>query len=201
MSERSRRQEILARIESGEISAEDGIAALMAAATEADASEGGSDPLDGVENVESEMDEGHESTAERNDEEFHDSGKEVHQPAHAAQVDERPKVGYKVVIDERVDDDAAASKHAGRVRINLAGFLGSKDGRSLRVRVGDENGSEDRVRIDLPVGIAEAGLRLLERLDPEGSWSEHRATLREEGSHTLLEVIESDGEHVRISVE
>jgi hypothetical protein len=98
-------------------------------------------------------------------------------------------------------DESVVEGKGGRVRINLAGFLGKKGGRSLRVRVGQENGDEDRVRIDLPVSIAEAGLRLMERIDPEGSWDDHLASLREEGAHTLLEVVESDGEHIRISVE
>lgn len=189
MSDRSRRKDILARIESGELSAEEGIRALQGIEESSDASP--------TTHADVEVDVEHEAQVEHGDEridvELEDAGP-------------RRKV-VKVIVDRdgrdhetEVDRGGGPMREPRGMRINLAGFLGGDDARRLRLRINDGGGDDDQVRIDLPVGIAEAGLRLLERMDPEGRWAEHRDRLRGEGEHTLLEVVEDDGERVRISI-
>ena len=171
MSLRSDRTDILAAIEQGRITAVEGIQRLAA--------------LDAVSGPEA-MDRTQVDATET-------SGVVPPSPGAAA--------GPPMVETELVEPPVAEPWDA-RTAPRSAGPIGSAGARRvLRLRVGDPSTGGDRLRLSLPLGFAEAGMRMLARFDPAGDWTALSEALREGEPATLFELESEDGERVVVTVE
>lgn len=177
MSQRTERAAILADIEQGRITAVEGIRRLTAldAALQAESTHGGEpDRGDAV----------------------------LDAPTFPGSV-----VGSPIRSEDHEHETAPAVTEAtgtagaaGTTRTaGTSGAAGAR--RVLRLRIGDASTGGDRLRVSLPLGLAEAGMRLLSRLDPQGDWSSLTAALRDGDHDPLFELESADGERVVVTVE
>jgi hypothetical protein len=204
MSDRDSRSAILAAIESGELSAEDGIARLAGLASSAEVA------LD----VEAEM--AHsplEGDRESKPEGMVSSAKAVPSapaspasPAGAAMplnptvppVPPVPPVPAMPAVSVRAEPSAGSIPVRQGSPKAAAGHSGA---RWLRLRVRDRETGAERVKLNLPLSLVDAGLSMFSRLDPEGDWPRWRERFDSGEGFTLLEVDEPGGERVEITVD
>ena len=175
--DREARRSILARVEAGHLSAAEAIALLEAGAY---AGSRGEDSEASVSNPSTAEGSG---SSEEGDADLKSSASSI--------ADSRTPIARGVGMqgrESRVDMTPDTDDQAMR------------PSRWLRVRVDDPKSGNERVRINLPLGIVDWGLRMADEFHPEGRWHALRNELFGGEGFRLVEVDEP-GERVVISIE
>lgn len=174
MSDRDSRSGILAAIESGAISAEEGIARLAG--------------LDSDRNVEVELEPSEPELEIDLD--------------HEGEVSLIVEPAPPAAAPPSVVPPAVAAPPAAPAAPSISRAAAGKPGaRWLRLRVRDRESGVERVKFNLPLSLVDAGLSMFSRLDPEGDWPRWRERFESGEGFTLLEVDEPGGERVEITVD